>query len=243
VKLTKSEIEEAVVTIYTRLIEGQTDVEIADEMGLSQDQYQNLKRAMFEVKAEEARTKPLEHVYIEYIIEQAQNIKALTEIISKFEETKQYTAIVGAIRTRADLTKAMLQTGQEFGIIHKEPDRKEIIAGVAITELTHEKLKTLVLGELNKFNKIYKDFSDVDFTQTEKPKQLYFEGPGTKEGKVTVEGEAVEIKKEKQKNKPVEEKKKKRTKAKDINVLEPEKKKKKSEPVSPLDSIKDLFDD
>ena len=55
-RLTKAEIKESVVTIYTKLVEGQTDIEIADEMGLSMEEYIDLKRAMFEIKADRSRS-------------------------------------------------------------------------------------------------------------------------------------------------------------------------------------------
>ena len=213
-KLTKVQIEEAVVTIYAKLIEGQTDIEIADDMGLTIEQYKNLKRAMFDVKAEELRTKPREHVYIEHLIDQMQNIKALSDIIDKFEETKQFTAVVGAIRTRADLTKSMIQMGQEFGIIHKEPEKRQIIAGVTIAELTNDKLRQLVLGKVGEFNKLCEKFSDADFKTLDAPKDIYFEG---KEEPIKVEGKDVELTDGVKKIEPP--RKKKRTKSKSLKVI------------------------
>jgi hypothetical protein len=234
-KLTKDELTEAVISIFTRLAEGQTDVEVADGMGLTTAEYQKLKTAMFEFKSNEIRKKPREHVYVEYVIEQMQNIKALSNIIDKYdtEGSKQYTAIVGAIRTKAELSKSLLQMGQEFGIIHKEPDKKEFIAGVMVSELTNEDLKKMVLKELKSLNESYKTFSSKGL---EVPSEIYFEGDGTKDEPLQVEGKTVEV--EKTKKKKVEAKPKKR------NVKRTKVKTKHDKtPLSPLDkALKNLED-
>ena len=174
-RTTKEEIQEVVVTIHSRMLEGLSDQEIADEMGFSLDDFLKFKQTMFEIKSKEVKEKPNEHVYVEYMLEQTKNIKALTTVIDDATGTKNYSAIVNAVRTRADILDRVLNKGQEFGFIHREPDRKEIIAGKAITELSKDKLKSLILAELNSVNAMFKKFGDKNIIEVNEAKELHYD--------------------------------------------------------------------
>lgn len=177
-KLTKDQVKEAIATIYGALCEGQADKDVIDDMGLSAEQYEQLKAAMFDAKADEVRAKPTEHVYIEYMINQINNINDLTTMIEQFKSSKQYNAMVGAVRARGEIYDKLIARGQEFGIIHKKPDRKEIVAGVLIGDLSNKELKKLITSELGKLNGLMKRYGDADIMAIE-PGPLHLGVPST----------------------------------------------------------------
>jgi hypothetical protein len=166
-KLTKDQLKEAVLTVYGLLCSGEDESDILDEMGLTATQYEELKKKMFDVKTDEVRSKPIEHVYVEYIIEQLRNISALNDIIANYRQTKQATALVGAIRARSEITDKLITRGQEFGLIKKVANRNELVAGVVIANLSNQELKKEITGALGGLNKLisqYGESSIIDVT-------------------------------------------------------------------------------
>lgn len=161
-KMTKVQVQEAIVTIYGHMCEGKLDNEIIADMGLTPEEYKKLRSAMFDAKADEVRSTPTEHVYVDYMIKQARNIKDLTDMIEEFKTTKQYTALVGAVRVRAELYDKLIAKGQEFGLIHKEPDKKQVLAGVMVADLSNKQLKTMIVGELDNLNQLMARYGDAN---------------------------------------------------------------------------------
>jgi hypothetical protein len=172
-RLTKEQLQEAIATIYGYLSQGKSDKYIMKKMGLASEDYDSLKVAMFDAKADEVRARPNEHVYVEYIINQAGNIRDLTKMVKEFHKSKQYNAMVGAIRARAEIYDKLIAKGQEFGLIKKTPERKEIVAGVLVAELSNTDLKRAVVGELNMLDKLTKKFGDGDILELEAPGDLH----------------------------------------------------------------------
>lgn len=189
-KLTKADIEEAKLTIWSELCDGSSDSEIMDMMGLEQDVYLQLKFQTLEDKAQELRRKPPEHVYVEYIINQTQNIQDLTEMIGQFKKTKQYNALVGAVRARADLYDKLVAKGQEFGVFAKAPERK-IVAGVLVGDLSADDLRTAItkaIGNLDAMMSRYGDSNIIDVT----PDSLHY-GPSIPTRELTPEAESAVV--------------------------------------------------
>jgi hypothetical protein len=166
-KLTKEQLKEAMLRIYGMLCSGDEESDILDEMGLSADEYEKIKAAMFDLKAEEVRSRPVEHVYVQYLIDQTRNLRDLDTFIRENRNTKQATATVGAIRARATILDEIITKGQEFGIIKKVPNRTELIGGVVLAELTNNELKremTGALGALNFLLEKYGERNIIDVT-------------------------------------------------------------------------------
>lgn len=172
-KLTKEQLKEAIATLYNGLSEGMTDKEVFEEMGITAEDYKALKISMLEGKAEELRSKPHEHTYVEYLISQSANIRDLTSIIDKMDSKEQYASMVGAVRARADILDRLIEKGQAFGLIHKKAERKEIVAGVVVSELSDPQLKKLILGELSMLNDLRKQFGEKNFSKIEVPDELH----------------------------------------------------------------------
>ena len=157
--LTRRDVAEAKITIWEQLCLGKTTTEIMDYIGLSPKVFKILKHQVMDDKALELRNKPSEHVYVEYILAQQQNIKDLTKMIEEFKNTKQFNALVGAIRARADLHDKIIAKGQEFGVFRKEPERK-VIAGILVAEMTRKDLKTAITGAISNLDKMVGMYGD-----------------------------------------------------------------------------------
>jgi len=164
-KLTKSQLIDAINTIYSALSEGEGDKEIATKMGITNEEYGRLKIAMLDARADAVRGEPTEHTYVRYTIDMIQNIRDLTAMIKEFKSTKQYTAMVGAIRARADIQDRIIKTGQDFGLVAREPTRKEIVAGVMVADLSNVELKRAITAELADLNDLMRQYGDKDISK------------------------------------------------------------------------------
>ncbi|MGW8177878.1 MAG: hypothetical protein ACWGQW_03675 [bacterium] len=160
--LTKVDIEEAKDTIWEALCRGESDREIMDLLGLETEVYKALKFQLLEDRALEAKTRPPEHVYIQYVIDQTRNISDLTDMIAEFKTTKQYNAMVGAIKARAELHDKLIAKGQEFGIFKKVPERREIVAGVMIQDMSRDDLKAAITGAIGRLDSMMRRYGDND---------------------------------------------------------------------------------
>jgi len=143
-------------------------------MGLTAEEYEALKAVMFDAKSDEIRDMPEEHLYIRYMIEQSINLENLSKMIKEFRESKQYSAMVNAIRTRSDILDKIVAKGQEFGLIKKTPDRKEVVAGLIVGELSNNQLRegiTHAIKHLDGLTKMYG--KSKSFMELEAPKEIH----------------------------------------------------------------------
>jgi hypothetical protein len=185
--MTKAEIAETMETIWDLLLEGNTDKEIIELTGLEADAYKQLRQRLVEEKAAELTAKPAEHVYVEYVIWQSQGIVDLTKMMDQFRKTKQYNAMVGAVRVRAELYDKLIAKGQEFGVFKKTPERREILGGFVLADLSSDKLRTMVTGALSDLDKLMKRYGEADIIDIGGGPTHY--GPRL----IEASGEAVEV--------------------------------------------------
>jgi hypothetical protein len=157
-----AEVMEALASIWDLLLEGNEDKEIMELMGLEAPQYKYLRQRLLETKAEELKAKPPEHMYVDYIVWQSRGIVDLTKMIKQFSTTKQYNAMVGAIRVRADLYDKIMTKGQEFGVFKKAPERKEIVGGFILADLTNVELRKMIFKSLGEMDKMMKRYGEMD---------------------------------------------------------------------------------
>ena len=174
---------EAVQSIYSMMVEGGTDEENAAVMGLEAEEYQQLKAAMFDAKADEVRSRPTEHTYVQYMIDQAQNIRDLTNMIADFKSSKQYNAMVGAVKVRSEIYDKLIKFGQDFGLIHKEAKKGELLVGHLIADMTNKQLKSAITAELSMLNGLVKKYGDQNIMDMD-PGSLHH-GPRLPAAKVT----------------------------------------------------------
>lgn len=164
-----------IASIYGRLLDGESDGEIMDSMGLDVREYHKYKEMMYDLKSDEIRHRPPEHVYVDYVVQQTDNLHKLGEIVDNMLHTKEYTTVlVGAIKARSDIQDKILNKGQEFGIVKKLNDSKEVVAGLVTSELTNEDLKKAITGALNDLNRMTERYGDVDIKQLQAQSDIYY---------------------------------------------------------------------
>ncbi len=159
--LTKADVSEAKQLIWDQLSKGVRDMEIIERLGVEAETYVSLKAQMLDDKAEELKNKPSEHVYIEYCLAQHENIHTLTEMIKDFKSTKQYNAMVGAVRARADLQDKLIAKGQEFGVYKKTPAGR-VIGGLLVADLSSSDLKSAITKAIGNLDKMINRYGDSD---------------------------------------------------------------------------------
>jgi hypothetical protein len=162
--LSKTELLELAATIYDRMVAGDSEADIMSTYGLDEETFRRARKIMLDSRVQEARDKPREHVYVEYCMEQRKNILDLDRFIRELDSAHQYNAVVGAIRLRSDIVDKMVQRGMEFGIVRKEPERKEIVAGVLVADMTQSDLRKAILGQISKMDAMIRRFGDGDIT-------------------------------------------------------------------------------
>jgi len=160
--LTKQDIEDAKSSIWISLCKGTSIDETAKLLGLNVEICKSLLSQVIEDKALEAKSKPPEHVYIEYVISQTNNIHDLTKMIEGFDGVKNHGAHVSAIKVRAELLDKLIEKGQEFGVFKKVPERREIVAGMLITEMSRADLQTAITNAVSGLNTLMNKYGDND---------------------------------------------------------------------------------
>jgi hypothetical protein len=184
----KTDVQEAVATIYAKLSKGHSDKRIMRSMGLDADTYKALKAAMYDVKTDEVRDTPEEHLYVKYMLDQNVNIKDLTKMINKFRKTGNPAAMVSAVRARSEILDKIIAKGQDFGLIKKTPDRKEIVAGLVVADLTNNELREGITGAIKQLDGLVKMYgSKTEFLELDVPVGLHH-GPKLIEKKPSADG-------------------------------------------------------
>ena len=177
--LKKKDEYELVARVYGLLASGSDDADIMDELGLTTDDYQSVKITMFDMKAEELRKKPKEHIYIDYLIQQEANIRALTQILKDHKDSNQPNALVGAVRARSEILDKIIKTGQDVGLIEREPDKHQVISGVMVANLSNLELKKGITEVIVGLDALVGEFGDKTLQDVE-IKEIY-SGPKGKE--------------------------------------------------------------
>lgn len=169
--MTKAELLEAAKTLFTELVEGENANEVADIMGWDDETFAKVQKAMLAGKSGEIRSKPAEHVYVEYLIEQGRNVHDLSGLIKNLDQKSQYNALVGAIRLRSDIVDKMLERGFEFGMVKRKEqggggllgggNTFNIIAGVKVGEMTNPQLRDAIGTQLKELEVFIDKFGDA----------------------------------------------------------------------------------
>jgi hypothetical protein len=166
--LSTEEVSDLAELAYEAMLSGMDANEVRDDLALSEDDFKAVLVHMFDAKAEEVRSKPTEHVYVQYVIDQCKNIADLTKIIGEFRTTRQHSAMVSAIKARSDIQDKIIERGQQFGIIASSPERPgQLVAGIVIAELTNQELKQTITRELKEANRMMEQYGDRPFIDVE----------------------------------------------------------------------------
>jgi len=176
-------------------MKGKNDDECRSELRMDSEDYDNLRKETLNWKAEEIRDKTVGEVYVEYMLNQIDCIRDLEKMCKKFDRVKHYSALVSAVKARSDIHDKIIKMGQEFGILEKRPERKEIVAGVLVAKMDSDQLRNTILGELTNMEKMMEKFGGHDILDLPEPKlhrpipKVIDMGPvGKKEKKKTKKG-------------------------------------------------------
>lgn len=161
--------------------QGKPDRMIQEELELSDTVFAFVKQAALDSEVERLKDVKTEQVYVEYCMAQRGCIHDL-DVVLKTKNVPM-TAYVGAVKARSEILDKMIKFGQDVGIIAKAPDKKQIVAGVVVTQLSNEELKAAITDQIAGLNQLVTEFGDQKFDQLD-PGQLYRAKPIEAKAKV-----------------------------------------------------------
>ncbi len=148
-KRSKREIRRLKAEIRSFLADGASDREISGELGITIKDVRTLMRQLISDELEEITNDSAEEVWAKYRIRMDGCIQDLDDVIEKAiggEEIPKggLNAAVNAVKAKTSILDNVLKRGQELGVLHKEPDKKVIVGGIAVTSVALEELRELV---------------------------------------------------------------------------------------------------
>lgn len=153
----KKKIELA-AEIYSMMMEGDSDGEIIESLDISPQEYSIAKKFLLENKGNEEHGMSSKERFAKYVIDQQRNVVALDELIINLNSKTQYNALVGAIRLRSDIADRVITTGQTLGVISKEPEKKMVMNGVVVADVSDKDLKKELVKSIVSFGKMMKRY-------------------------------------------------------------------------------------
>lgn len=192
----RSGLRRLLAELKANLADGKTDLEIAEEMfpdpkhGADVGAYNTLKRELYQQEKVDLHNKTTEEVFVDYVLRQEGCIRDLNQLIrDDAGKVRNAATTVGAIRAKSEILDKIIERGQEFGILEKVPEKKQVVAGVMVAQMDNEALRTLITKELTGLQGLVQRYGDEDmlgekgvldmralpagpeFTATQKPKE------------------------------------------------------------------------
>ena len=156
-----AEMRALLAELKLRLIAGDDDEDIRSLLDVSVARYNELKKELYRQEQAGLSSKTTEDVYLEYKWAQSKCITDLDAAILEIPEN-QPNAKVGAIKARSDIIDKILRTGQDMGIISKEPERKLVIHGHVVAQMSNAELRAAIAKETNQLAGAIARYGDVD---------------------------------------------------------------------------------
>lgn len=147
-------------TLRIALQEGKTDTLIQEEMALDTGDYNALKSELYEQEKTDINNKSVEDVFIDFTHRMEGCIRDLNGIISNAKAN--HNAVVGAVRAKADIINRIIDRGQEFGLIEKIPEKKQIVGGILVAQLPNKELRELIMKQTGEMGKLMEKYGDTD---------------------------------------------------------------------------------
>lgn len=147
------------------IMDGLTDLEIQEKMGETVTVFNELKRELYRQETARMLSKTTEDVYLEYQWAQAKCLADLEGMITSIQgetDSKQQNALVGAIKAKSDIIDKVLKTGQDMGVINREPERKINIHGHAVINMTNTDLRKAITQEMQGLSKVIDKYGARD---------------------------------------------------------------------------------
>ncbi len=157
-----AEVRALLYEMKLRIKTGDTDEEIMALLGITTvGRYNELKRELYRQENAEIQKKTTEDVYLEYMWAQQKCIDDLKDAMKMIPEN-QPNALVGAIKAQSEIHDKILKTGQDIGVISKEPERKVIIHGHVVAQMDNTSLRKLIAQETNQLAGALAKYGEVD---------------------------------------------------------------------------------
>ncbi len=170
-----SDESEALQTIWDILSQGRSDSDTAELMGLDAETYNILKEKLLDNKTNELRKRPIEHVFVEYMLNQIGNIGELTGLIRRAKKDKQYNSAISAIKVRADLQDRVLEKGMELGVLKKGVAAGQDLARF-VADMTADDIRLTFVRAISEMGKMMKTFGEHDIIDAT-PGELHYGEP------------------------------------------------------------------
>lgn len=145
---TRKEIREGTAILKAHLLEGLLPEEVAEVEDWSEIDLDFFLRKLIETEVAVVKDRPIEEVYVDYVLRQTALVKDLEDVKKGFGKSKQFSALVGAIKAQSEIHDKIIARGQEFELIHKAPTGMKFIGSVAVADLSATEVQDLMNKEL-----------------------------------------------------------------------------------------------
>jgi len=148
---TRKEVRLSVAALHAHLLEGLEPDEIMTVEGWNEQDFEFFYRKLIDQEVAKIQDRSIEEIYFHYALDQGKCIRALDQVAKRFGKSKQYNALVGAIKAKSEIFDKIITRGQEFELIHKAPKGIKFIGQVAVDNLSSREVKKMMereLGEL-----------------------------------------------------------------------------------------------
>jgi hypothetical protein len=172
------DVQMLISEIKRMLIEGESDLAIAETLSLGKAEYRRMKAKVYDQEVDGFSGKSAEEQYVDYCFEQQKCLDSLDELIRQSASSNQHNAMVGAIRAKSQIMEQIHKTGVSMGIIKKEADMNREIGGIRVADLENDDVRDMVATELRKVQHAIDKFGDKPMTEVEAPSPIA--DPGVK---------------------------------------------------------------
>ena len=148
-------------------MKGDTDEQIRETLVMPDGRdvgvgkYNELKKELYRQEEASLQSKTTEDVYLEYKWAQEKCLEDLDNAIVAIPEN-QPNAVVGAIKAKSEILDKILKTGQDIGVIAKTPERKVIIHGHIVAQMSNKELRQTIAQETRMLASAVDKYGDVD---------------------------------------------------------------------------------
>ena len=149
-----------VTAIRDGLIRGGSDLLISEALDLKPGKYRRLKRRLYEAEADQFQGKSAEDQFSDYRLDQERCLSELSDMVTHFKGTKQFNAMVGAVRAKSAIFDAIHKTGVSMGVIQKGASWDREIAGARVADMSNDDLRAGVAKELRSLQAFIDKFED-----------------------------------------------------------------------------------
>lgn len=127
---------------------GDSDEEILAATGWDLDRLEEARSAVLAREGQRLVGRSSEDVYVDYVIRTRRNLQQLDGIMADLEESRQGSAMVGAVLAKQTLLDRMIKTGQDLGFVERKAVRHD--HAVVVAKLDDVALQELLATEVDK---------------------------------------------------------------------------------------------